>query len=202
MAQAENPFSKTRLEAFSDAVLAVIMTIMVLDLKAPESDDLGALIKLWPSFAIYIVSFAFVAIYWINHHAVLTAARHATAPLIWANSSLLFCLSLIPFATAYVGRTHISPPATMVYAALQFACGLAFMLTRAVVVTQRRDDAEFMAAVRTHRLQDHAAVGVYFFSIFVAAFSPISALALFLAVSVAYVVPGLFVETPLARSEG
>ena len=71
MAQAENAFSKARLEAFSDGVLAVIITIMVLDLKAPESDDLAALTKLWPSFAIYVVSFAFVAIYWINHHAIM-----------------------------------------------------------------------------------------------------------------------------------
>ena len=200
MAQAENAFSKVRLEAFSDGVLAVIITIMVLDLKAPESDDLAALTRLWPSFIIYVVSFAFVAIYWINHHAIMAAARRATASLIWANNALLFCLSLIPFATAYVGRTNISPLATMIYAALQFACGLAFMLTCSTVVAQRRDDAEFMAAVRSHRLQDHGAVGVYFFSIFVAAISPISALALFLAVAVAYVVPGLFVERPLARS--
>jgi len=67
--------------------------------EAPETDDLAALIKLWPSFAVYVVSFAFLAIYWINHHAIETAARRATASLIWANNALLFCLSLIPFAT-------------------------------------------------------------------------------------------------------
>jgi uncharacterized membrane protein len=205
MARAENAFSKARLEAFSDGVLAVIITIMVLDLKAPESDDLAALIKLWPSFAIYVVSFAFVAIYWINHHAIMMAAREATASLIWANNALLLCLSLIPFATAYVGATHISPLATMVYAALQFACGLAFTLTYSTIVAQRRDDAEFMAAARARRLQNRAAIAVYGVSIFVAAVSPVSALALFVAVAFAYVVPGLFNEAPLprsARSEG
>jgi uncharacterized membrane protein len=200
MAQAENAFSKARLEAFSDGVLAVIITIMVLDLKAPESDDLAALARLWPSFAIYVVSFAFVAIYWINHHAIMMAARQATAGLIWANNALLLCLSLIPFATAYVGATHISPLATMIYAALQFSCGLAFMLTYSTIVAQRRDDAEFMAAARARRLQNLAAIAVYGVSILVAAISPVSALALFVAVAVAYVVPGLFNEAPLPRS--
>jgi uncharacterized membrane protein len=205
MAEAENAFSKARLEAFSDGVLAVIITIMVLDLKAPESDDLAALLKLWPSFVIYVVSFAFVAIYWINHHAIMMAARQATASLIWANNTLLLCLSLIPFATAYVGATHISPLATTVYAALQFVCGLAFSLTYSTIVAQRRDDAEFMAAARARRLQNLAALIVYGVSILVAAVSPLSALALFVAVAVAYVVPGLFSEAPLpraARSEG
>ena len=205
MAEAENAFSKARVEAFSDGVLAVIITIMVLDLKAPESDDLAALTGLWPSFAIYIVSFAFVAIYWINHHAIMSAARQATPSLIWANNALLLCLSLIPFATAYVGATHISPLATMIYAALQFACGLAFTLTHSTIVAQRRDDAKFMAAARARRLQNFAAIAVYGVSILIAAVSPVSALALFLAVAVAYVVPGLFIATPLrrsARSEG
>ena len=200
MTQAENAFSKARVEAFSDGVLAVIITIMVLDLKAPESDDLAALLKLWPSFAIYVVSFAFVAIYWINHHAIMMAARQATVSLIWANNALLLCLSLIPFATAYVGATHISSLATTVYAALQFACGLAFSLTYSTIVAQRRDDAEFIAAARARRWQNRAANVVYLVSILVAAISPVSALALFAAVAVAYVVPGLFNKAPLPRS--
>jgi uncharacterized membrane protein len=200
MATTENAFSKARLEAFSDGVMAVIITIMVLDLKAPETADPADLFKLWPSFTIYLVSFAFVAIYWINHHALMTAAHHATASLIWANNGLLFCLSLIPFATAYVGATDLAPFPTMVYAALQFFCGLAFTLTFKTIVAQRRNDAAFMAGVRARRLQNYAANGAYLISIVVAAWSPTSALALFVAVAVAYVVPGLFTEVPLPRS--
>jgi uncharacterized membrane protein len=199
LAQSENAFSKARLEAFSDGVIAVIITIMVLDLKAPASADPAELFKLWPSFLIYLVSFAFVAIYWINHHALMTAAHHATASLIWANNGLLFCLSLVPFATAYVGATDLAPFPTMVYAALQFFCGLAFMLTFKTIVAQRRNDASFMAGVRARRLQNYAANGAYLISIVVAAWSPTTALALFVAVAVAYVVPGLFTETPLPR---
>jgi uncharacterized membrane protein len=101
MAESEERFSKARLEAFSDGVIAVIITIMVLDLKAPESAEPAALFKLWPLFVIYLVSFVFVAIYWINHHNQLTSARYVTARLIWANNALLFALSLIPFATAW-----------------------------------------------------------------------------------------------------
>jgi len=200
MAQAENPFSKGRLEAFSDGVIAVIITIMVLDLKAPESAEPEALFQLWPSFVIYLVSFLFIAIYWINHHAIVAAARQATPALIWANNALLFCLSLIPFATAYVGDTHLAPFPTAIYATLQLACGLAFMLTFSTIVAQRGDDAAFMAAARARRFQNRAAIVVYLASVAVAAVSPASAIALFLAVAVAFVVPGLFAERPLARS--
>src|SRR5271166_3157693 len=120
------------------AFIAVIITIMVLDLKPPQSAEPAALLKLWPSFAIYLFSFVFVAIYWINHHNLLVAARHVTASLIWANNLLLFCLSLIPFATAYVAETDIAPFPTMVYGALQLACALAFHLLVSAIAAQRR----------------------------------------------------------------
>ena len=185
---------KGRMEAFSDGVIAIIITIMVLDLKAPETAEPDALLRLWPSFSIYVVSFVFVAIYWINHHNLLTEARRATASLIWANNALLLCLSLIPFATAYVAATHVAPFPTAVYGALQFACGLAFSLTFFTIVAQRRADNDFLAAVRLQRLQNVASLGVYALATAVAVFSPIGALALFILVALAYVVPGLFAE--------
>ena len=194
MAEAEGRFSKARLEAFSDGVIAVIITIMVLDLKAPESAEPAALLRLWPSFAIYLVSFLFVAIYWINHHNLLVVTRRVTASLIWANNALLFCLSLIPFATAYVAGTNIAPFPTMVYGALQFACALAFNLFVWTIVAQRRDEDEFMAGFRPRRAQDIAALGVYAAATALAAFSPFGALALFVLVLLAYVAPGLIAE--------
>jgi Endosomal/lysosomal potassium channel TMEM175/Delta-aminolevulinic acid dehydratase len=127
MPEAQRRFSMSRLEAFSDGVIAVIITIMVLELKAPETPEPAALLRLWPSFAIYLVSFVLVAIYWINHHNLLISAGGVTARLIWANNALLFCLSLIPFATAYVADTQLAPFPTMVYGALQFVCGLAYL---------------------------------------------------------------------------
>src|SRR5260370_42173763 len=109
MSSPEGLFSKARVEAFSDGVMAVIITIMVLDLKAPRTADPSALFGLWPSFTIYLVSFFLTTIYWINHHGLITQARRVTAGLLWANNGVLFCASLIPFATAYVSPTHIAP---------------------------------------------------------------------------------------------
>lgn len=199
MAESEGRFSKARLEAFSDGVIAVIITIMVLDLKAPQSAEPAALLKLWPSFAIYLFSFVFVAIYWINHHNLLVAARHVTASLIWANNLLLFCLSLIPFATAYVAETDIAPFPTMVYGALQLACALAFHLLVSAIAAQRRDEREFMAGFRPRQAQDIASLGVYAAGTALAAFSPIGGLALFVLVALAYLVPGLVAEMAQLR---
>jgi uncharacterized membrane protein len=194
MAEAEGRFSKARLEAFSDGVIAVIITIMVLDLKAPESAEPAALLKLWPSFLIYLVSFVFVAIYWINHHNLVVAARHVTARLIWANNALLFCLSLIPFATVYVAGTDLAPFPTMVYGALQFACALAFFLLVSTIAAQRRDEGEFMAGFRPRQAQDIAGLAVYALGAGLAAFSPIAAIAVYVLVALTYVVPGLITE--------
>jgi uncharacterized membrane protein len=194
MAENEGRFSKARLEAFSDGVIAVIITIMVLDLKAPETSDPAALLRLWPSFSIYVISFVFIAIYWINHHNMLTEARRATASLIWANNALLFCLSLIPFATAYVAATRVAPFPTVIYGALQFACGAVFAVAHATIDAQRRDDIDFLVPARLRRVQNAAALAVYALATAVAAFSPIGALALFVLVALAYVVPGLFAD--------
>jgi uncharacterized membrane protein len=200
MAESEGRFSKARLEAFSDGVIAVIITIMVLDLKAPESAAPAELLKLWHSFAIYLVSFFFVAIYWINHHNLLALARQVTARLIWANNALLFCLSLIPFATTYVGNTQMAPFPTMAYGALQFACALTFFLLVLTIGAQRRDESEFMAHFRPRRAQDVAGLVVYAAGTALAAFSPFGALALFILVALAYVVPGLIADKAQRRT--
>jgi uncharacterized membrane protein len=194
MAEMEGHFSKGRLEAFSDGVIAVIITIMVLDLKVPQSADPAEFIKLWPSFLIYLVSYAFVAIYWINHHNLLAQAPLVTPRLIWVNNALLFCLSLIPFATAYVAATEISPFPTMVYGGLQLACALAYRSLSAVIVAQRRNEPEFIRHAEGRRLQDFASLAVYALGTAIAGFSPIIAIALFVAIALAYVVPGLIAE--------
>jgi len=193
-------FSKGRLEAFSDGVIAVIMTIMVLDLKAPASAEPSELVKLWPSFTIYLVSYAFVAIYWINHHSQFMRVRRATASLIWANSALLFSLSLIPFATAYVAATRIAPFPTAVYGALQLACALDFSLVGTTIEAERGDDPEFRRDVVGHRLLDRVSLGSYALASVIALFSPFIAIAIFVAIGAAYTVPGIFSERSLRKS--
>jgi len=95
--------TKTRLEAFSDAVVAIIITIMVLDFRVPETDDREALVTIAPTFLMYVLSFVFLAIYWNNHHHLLHATARVSGGILWANMHLLFWLSLIPFTTAWVG---------------------------------------------------------------------------------------------------
>ena len=190
MAGSESSFSKARVESFSDGVMAVIITILVLDLKAPQSAEPIALVKLWPSFAIYLVSFVLTTIYWINHHSLVTQARRVTTGLLWANSGVLFAASLIPFATAYVAATRLAPFPTAIYGGLQCLCAIAFnVLFRTIV--QQRDDEAFRRRARIRRRQNNIAVGVYAVSALVALFSPIVSILFFTAVSLAYVTPRL-----------
>jgi uncharacterized membrane protein len=165
--------------------MAVSITIMVLDLKAPRRSDPTALLRLWPSFAIYLVSFFLTTIYWINH---MTQARHVTTRLLWANSGVLFSASFIPFGTAYVGETGLAPFHTAIYGTLQCVCGLAFGAMFQTIVRQRDDEAS-RRRVTIRRRQNLIAVGVYALSAGTAFLSPALAIVLLTAVSLAYVAP-------------
>ena len=188
MSTSEDSFSKARLEAFSDGVLAVIITIMVLDLKAPRTAEPAALVSVGPSFVIYLVSFFLTTIYWINHHALLTQARHVSPRLLWANGGVLFSASLIPFATAYVAQTGLAPFPTAIYAGVQCVCGVAFNVMFRTIELQRDDEA-FHRRARLQRRWNFAAVAVYAAAVVVALFNPIVAILLFTAVSLAYIAP-------------
>jgi uncharacterized membrane protein len=194
----EVSFSKARLEAFSDGVLAVIITIMVLDLRAPRTPEPAALGQLWPSFAIYLVSFFLTALYWVNHHSLLAQARRVNVGLLWANNGLLLCTSLIPFATAYVAGTRLAPFPTAIYAALQCLCGMAFNVMFWVIARQRNDEA-FRLGARIRRGRNRLAVGLYGLSIVAALFSPPVAIVLLAALSLAYVAPR-FIDAPAAAA--
>jgi uncharacterized membrane protein len=137
-----------RIEAFSDGVIAVIITIMVLELKLPRDTTLTSLFALAPQFLAYLFSFLVVAIMWVNHHHMLRAARHADAKLLWANNNLLFWMSLVPFVTAYMGNNYRDPRAVGLYGAVLFLCGLAFTFLRSAIICHVRDDS---TAVDYHR---------------------------------------------------
>jgi TMEM175 potassium channel family protein len=114
----------TRLEAFSDGVIAIIITIMVLELRAPHESTLAALQPLWPVFLSYVMSFIYLGIYWSNHHHLLHAAEHVNGRILWANLHLLFWLSLVPFATAWMGETYFSGWSVPVYGVVLLATAL------------------------------------------------------------------------------
>src|SRR2546423_12226405 len=120
--------NKTRLEAFSDAVIAIIMTVMVLELKIPHGGDLAALRPLLPAFLAYVLSFIYLGIYWNNHHHMLQATRTVNGKVLWANLLLLFWLSLVPFATGWMGENHFESLPTAVYGVVLLMAAISFTL--------------------------------------------------------------------------
>lgn len=117
---------KNRLEAFSDGVLAIVLTIMVLELKIPHSVEFAELWALWPVFTSYVLSFIYIGIYWNNHHHMLYSVGHVNGAVLWSNLHLLFWLSLIPFSTGWMGENHFSRLPTLVYGANLLACAIAY----------------------------------------------------------------------------
>ena len=131
---------KSRLEAFSDGVIAIIITIMVLEMKVPHGRDLGALVELRHVFVSYVLSFLYVGIYWNNHHHLLAASGKVSGRVLWANLHLLFWLSLFPFATAWMGENHFAPHPTAVYGAVLFIAAVAYKrLQDAIIACEGRD---------------------------------------------------------------
>lgn len=125
---------KNRLEAFTDGVIAVIITIMVLEMKAPHTTSLSALGAVLPAFLCYVLSFVYVGIYWNNHHHLFQAVDRITGSALWANLHLLFWLSLIPFATSWLGENHFGTWPVIVYGAVLFLCALAWEIQRRVLL--------------------------------------------------------------------
>ncbi len=131
---------KDRLLAFSDGVIAIIITIMVLELKVPHEPTLAALAEVWPVFLSYVLSFVYLAIYWNNHHHFFHLVRRVDGTMLWANMHLLFWLSLIPFATGWMGENHFAPVPTAVYGAALLMPALAWQaLQWAIIRTHGRD---------------------------------------------------------------
>jgi uncharacterized membrane protein len=143
---------KGRLEAFSDGVFAVIITIMVLDLKVPHGSDMAALRPVLPVFLTYVLSFVFIAIYWNNHHHMLHAVRRVNGYILWANLHLLFWLSLVPFITGWMGENHRVALPVAVYGVVLFMSGLAyFILSRALIALEGQDSALAVAVGKDYK---------------------------------------------------
>lgn len=123
-----------RMEAFSDGVMAVIITIMVLEMKVPHGDNLEALVRVIPGFLSYVLSFIYVGIYWNNHHHMLHITNKVTGAVLWANLHLLFWLSLFPFATGWMGENHFSPVPTAAYGVVLFMAAVAYWILQKVIV--------------------------------------------------------------------
>ena len=138
---------KGRLEAFSDGVIAILITIMVLELKIPHGTSWEALRPLLPVFLTYVLSFVYLAIYWNNHHHMLHATEHINGRILWANMHLLFWLSLIPFVTGWMGENHFAPLPTAVYGAVLLAAAIAYYVLQQMIIAQQGRNSKLRAAI-------------------------------------------------------
>jgi uncharacterized membrane protein len=138
---------KTRLEAFSDGVIAIIITIMVLEMRAPHGSEVGALTPLLPVFLSYVLSFIHLGIYWNNHHHLLHPARHVSGGILWANLHLLFWLSLVPFVTAWMGENHFEQRPVALYGVVMLMSGVAYYILTVTLMRHHGPESALRAAV-------------------------------------------------------
>jgi uncharacterized membrane protein len=139
---------KNRLEAFSDGVIAIIITIMVLDLKVPHGEHLETLVPLIPIFLSYVLSFVYLGIYWNNHHHLFHAVQTVTGGILWANLHLLFWLSLIPFATGWMGENHFASAPSALYGVVLLLAGVAYLILQQRIITSQGPDSILKKAIR------------------------------------------------------
>jgi uncharacterized membrane protein len=198
---------KNRLEAFSDGVIAIIITIMVLELKVPQPteqlphpDTLAGLKHLLPVFLSYVLSFIYVGIYWNNHHHMLHCVTHVSGGILWANLHLLFWLSLFPFTTGWLGENHLAPTPTAVYGFVLLMAAIAyFVLQRAIIRQQGRDS--ILAAAIGNGWKEKLSPVCYLASIPLAFVNPWIANGLFIFVALLWLVPDRRIERALEKEK-
>lgn len=186
--------SKTRLEAFSDAVIAIIMTIMVLELKVPHDTSWHGLQQLWPVFLSYLVSFINLGIYWGNHHHLIHTIKEVRGGIIWANLHLLFWLSLMPFATAWMGENHFEPNTVATYAVLADCCGVAYYILLMVMKKCNPGNMLLQDVLRKQSKKGFLSCIFYTLAIPLAYVNTIIAGALILLVALTWLIPDRNIE--------
>jgi uncharacterized membrane protein len=185
--------SKTRLEAFSDGVLAIIITIMVLEMKVPHDASLAALAPIVPIFLSYALSFIYVGIYWNNHHHMLHTVQHVTGPMLWANLHLLFWLSLIPFATGWLGENHFAAMPAALYGVVLLGAALAYFILQTLIIRAQGEGSVLRRAMGTD-WKGKASPLLYLTAIVLAPWAHWLSIALYAAVAAMWLVPDRRIE--------
>jgi uncharacterized membrane protein len=187
---------KSRFEAFSDGVLAIIITIMVLELKVPEGGSLDALRPLIPVFLSYVLSFLMVGIYWANHHHLLQTMHRVTGGILWANLHLLFWLSLMPFITGWLGEHPSAQAPVAIYGAVLLMSGVAYKILQETIIASQGADSLLKQAVG-HDWKGLAALGMYLLAILAAFRAPALSLGVYVAVALLWLIPDRRIENVL-----
>jgi uncharacterized membrane protein len=191
---------KNRLEAFSDGVLAIIITIMVLELKVPHGEALAALLPLLPVFFGYVLSFVYVGIYWNNHHHLLHTVQRVSGPILWANLHLLFWLSLFPFATGWMGENHFAPLPTALYGVVLFMASVAYLLLQSLIVASAGEQSTLKRALGRD-WKGKASLLAYLTAIGVAYWLPRMAQLLYVVVALLWLIPDRRIERVLQQED-
>lgn len=184
---------KSRLEAFSDGVLAIIITIMVLEIKVPHEPDLAALRPLIPVILSYVLSFIYIGIYWSNHHHMLHVVRRVSGGILWANLHLLFWLSLVPFVTGWMGENHFAPLPTCLYGVVLLMAAIAYYILQRTIIAADGDESLLAAAIGSD-LKGKLSPILYLLAIPSAFLHPAISGALYVLVAVIWLVPDRRIE--------
>jgi uncharacterized membrane protein len=191
----------SRLEAFSDGVLAIIITIMVLELRPPEGTDFAALKALAPKGLSYVLSFVYIGIYWNNHHHMLHVTQRVNGTILWANLHMLFWLSLFPFVTAWMGEYHFEPVPTAVYGVVLLLAAIAYFVLQQTIIAAEGERSVLAAAVGSD-LKGKASPLLYLIAIPTALYFPLVSCAIYTLVAVIWLVPDRRIERLVGGVEG
>ena len=191
---------KNRLEAFSDGVIAIIITIMVLELKVPRGERIEALAPLIPVFLSYVLSFVYVGIYWNNHHHMLQTSHQVTGPMLWANLHLLFWLSLFPFATGWMGENHFASAPSAFYGVVLLMAAVAYWILQQLIIASQGPDSLLKKAVGSD-WKGKVSPLIYLVAIPTAFWAPWVSEGLYVLVALVWLVPDRRIEKALAVRE-
>jgi uncharacterized membrane protein len=189
---------KNRLEAFSDGVIAILITIMVLELKVPHDPDFRALIPLWPVFMSYVLSFIYIGIYWNNHHHMLHAVKEVSGGVLWANLHLLFWLSLIPFVTAWMGENHFETGPTAAYGVVLFMCAVAYSVLVRALVRKHEKNSMLAKAIGNDR-KGKISIVFYLAGVALSLFAAWLGFLVYAGVAVMWLIPDRRIEQKVAQ---
>ncbi|MFM9966889.1 MAG: TMEM175 family protein [Burkholderiales bacterium] len=187
---------KGRIEAFSDGVIAIIITIMVLELKVPHGDNLDTLAKLLPVFLSYVLSFIFIGIYWNNHHHLFHAVKRVNGAVLWANLHLLFWLSLVPFTTGWMGENHFAPLPVAIYGVALLMSGLAYFILAQTLIGHHGKDSAIAKAIGAD-IKGKISMVIYLLAIALCLVQSWIALGLYVLVALMWLIPDRRIEKVL-----
>ena len=192
--------NKGRLEAFSDGVIAILITIMVLELKIPHGADWESIEPLAPVFVTYILSFIYLGIYWNNHHHMLQATEHINGAILWANLHLLFWLSLVPFVTGWMGENHFAPLPTAIYGVILLAAAIAYYILQTLIVREQGENSKLSKALGKD-YKGKISPLIYFAAIPLAFVNQWIANALYVLVALIWLIPDRRIESKISSEK-